>query len=230
MKKILLLAASLLGLSLAASAQKGLEKTLNTIPDSLIYALPEYTRGSVSFQNGRSASGVLNICNIDQKLYFKDKNGTVLEVDGSDEVRYASIGGKAFFRYAGMFVMVPDTDANCLALGKQLTIFTDAKTGAYGMISETSNISTVNNIYDTAGKIDLSKNINYPYKYKEIPYLFVGGKLMPVTKKNLLKAYPDCKEAVETFVKENRASLDDYETLSAFIQTLQEQRNPACGN
>lgn len=222
MKKSLLIIASLLGFSLISSAQKGLGNTLNAIPDSLIYALPEYSRGSVSFPNGKSATGILNICNIDQKLYFKDNNGSILEVDGSDEVKYASIGGRIFFRYAGMFVRVPNRNEGCLAVGKQLTIHTDAKAGAYGMISETSNIKTVNNIYDAAGKIDLSHSITYPYSYKEIPFLYIDGKLLPVTKKNLLKAFPDKVQTVEEFVKRNRASLDDYETLSAFIRTLRE--------
>lgn len=220
MKKILLISAALLGIMASAGAQ--VQSTLDAIPDSLIYALPDYANGSISFSNGKAASGLLNICNIDQKLYFKDKNGTILEVEGSDEVKYASIGGKAFLRYAGMFVMVPNTGETCLAVGKQITIFTDVKSGAYGMLSETSNIKTVNNIYDAAGKIDLTQSITYPYKYKVIPYLYVGGKLMPVTKKNLEKAYPDKKGAVDVFVKENRASLDDYETLSAFIRTLRE--------
>ena len=206
---------------------EGKEKTIkaveDAIPDSLLYALPEYKSGRITYSSGEFSNGLLNISNIDQSICYKDEKGQILHINNNNDVKYVTIGGKMFFRYAGLYVNVKDVSEDGLANSAQITIFSDAKTGAFGMKSETSSINNYSSFYSNGLAYDLSTSLNFPYKYKKLPFLYHSNKFYPVTKRNLLKFYPAHKEQIEEYVKENRNDFDSYEKISAFFEEVLEK-------
>lgn len=199
---------------------KSIRATEESIPDSLIYALPEYKSGRITYNSGTFSNGLLNISNIDQSICYKDEEGKIFHINNNNDVKYVTIGGRIFFRYAGLYVEVKDVSEDGLASSAQITIFSDVKTGAYGMKSETSSISSYSGFYSNGQVYDLSSSIRFPYKYKKAPFLYHSNKFYPVTKRNLLKFYPAHKEQIEEYVKENRNDFDSYEKISAFFEEV----------
>lgn len=199
---------------------KAIMATEEAIPDSLIYALPEYKSGRIAYNSGTFSNGLLNISNIDQSICYKDENGKIFHINNNNDVKYVTVGGKIFFRYAGMYVKVKEVSEDGLASAAQITIFSDVKTGAYGMKSETSSISSYSGFYSNGQVYDLSTAIKFPYKYKIIPFLYQGSKFYPVTKRNLLKFYPAYKEQIEEYVKGNKGDFDSYEKISVFFEEV----------
>ena len=199
---------------------KSIRATEESIPDSLIYALPEYKSGRITYNSGTFSNGMLNISNIDQSICYKDEEGKIFHINNNNDVKYVTIGGRIFFRYAGLYVEVKDVSEDGLASSAQITIFSDVKTGAYGMKSETSSISSYSGFYSNGQVFDLSSSIKFPYKYKKAPFLYHGSKFYPLTKRNLLKFYPAYKEQIEEYVKANRGDFDSYEKISVFFEEV----------
>ena len=199
---------------------KSIRATEESIPDSLIYALPEYKSGRITYNSGTFSNGLLNISNIDQSICYKDEKGQIFHINNNNDVKYVTIGGRIFFRYAGLYVEVKDVSEDGLASSAQITIFSDVKTGAYGMKSETSSISSYSGFYSNGQVYDLSSSIRFPYKYKKLPFLYHSNKFYPVTKRNLLKFYPAYKEQIEAYIKENKGDFDSYEKISVFFEEV----------
>ena len=60
---------------------KSIRATEESIPDSLIYALPEYKSGRITYNSGTFSNGLLNISNIDQSVCYKDEEGKIFHIN-----------------------------------------------------------------------------------------------------------------------------------------------------
>lgn len=193
---------------------------INYIPDSLVYALPEFSSGILIYEDGSVSRGLMNICNIDQKIMFRNEEGKLAVLTENNKVTHASIGGKHFIHHQGMFFNVKHFDTDGLALVHSLTIFNDVKEDAYGMVSETSSIYSYSGIYAGGQVFNLSSGTKYPYKYKITPYLYHNGKFLRITKRNLSKVFPDKKEEIREYFRSSGDSYDSYPQIADFVNFL----------
>ena len=187
--------------ALAAGAQEK-KTSFGQVPPDVYYLMPSFGKGMVFFSGQAPAQGDLNICAVDNSLRFKDKDGKELMASGDAEIVRVQIDSVVFFRDGGVFYRIyPVTDEYGLALKRDVVIETDAKVGAYGMVSRTSSIREYSTVYTDGVAYKLDSNKEYPYSVTETLFLFHGNDIIPFTKKNVRKLFPDRKADIDAFFK-----------------------------
>ena len=215
MKRILLLPALLLA-AVSAFAQT----SNGGIPADVFYLLPAFEQGMVYFSDQGPAQGKLNICAEDHSLRFLDNDGTELS-SKADNIQRVVVDTVIFVRDEGCFYrLYPVSDEVSIALLRDLEVLRDAKKGAYGTVSRTSSIREVGNLQTDGIMYTLSNSANYPYNVSETCFLYKAGSVIPLNKRNLRKYFPDRKDDIEAYLKDNRSLPKTLEDTRAFLLRL----------
>lgn len=199
MKK--LLCAALLLATLAAGAQEK-KTSFGQVPPDVYYLMPSFGQGVVYFYGQAPAQGELNICAMDNTLRFKDKDGTELAASNDGNVVKVQIDTVVFLRDNGIYYrMYPVTAEVGIALKRSVVVETDAKTGAYGMVSRTSSIREQSTFYTDGVAYKLDNNKEYPYSVTETLFLYKGNDVIAFSKKSLRKLFPGRKAEIDAYFK-----------------------------
>ncbi len=118
--------------------------------------------------------------------------------------------------------MEPIDKAGDVSLGvvRRVSFLESKKTGAFGTNAETSSVTSVSSIYDSGLRYTLGVNQDTPYRYKVIPYLLKGEKVLLPNKKNLLKCFPDSKDFIEGYLKEHTVDFEKSEEVAALFEAV----------
>lgn len=201
-----------------ARAQTAKNQFEESLPDSIKYVMPAFGQGVIVYKDGSHARGLFNISTVDQSLRFKEANGTEKILINVGQVDRVTISSVAFLNAQEMFLGVVDYYNNdvILCVNKRL-VFDDRKTGGYGLSSASSSIQTVGTTSQTGNTYTYT---NIKYEVKETPYLYKKGRLYACTKKNITKFFPDKKEAVESYLQENKVDFSNYKQVEALMEVL----------
>lgn len=212
----LLAACLLLFVPKGASAQ---EDTRQGIPPEVYYLLPAFSQGMVYLAGQGPAQGLLNICAEDQTLRFMD-NGVELS-SSDDNIVKVQVDTAVFIRDDGCFYriyQVPgDTWVACL---RRVEILRDVKKGAYGTESRISSIRSAGSFSSDGVMYTLDQARNYPYNVTETCFLYRDGKVVPFSKRNLRKCYPDRKDDLDAYFKSGHSLPESLEEVRAFLARL----------
>jgi len=227
MKTILRIALALVILlptGLAAGAQVPLpqeEKTIQGIPVSDYYLMPEFTDGMIFFEGQGPAQGKLNICTLDHTLRFLDRDGKELAAKDEDAIVKVRIDTVFFLRSQGyyyrLFPVNPEAGA---ALLKEVSIRREVKQGAYGTSSETSSVKEYDIIY--ADGVAYGIDRQYPYKVSETVALYKGNKVMALSKKNFRKLFPEKKAEIDAYFQAGHPLPESLEETLALLRQFEE--------
>ena len=214
MKRLLtafLLLASLTGARAQMNSGKG-------VPDDVYYMLPSFSQGMVYIRGQGPAQGKLNICAVDNTLRFIDNDGQEMIAGANNDIVKVTIDTVTFIRHQDAFLRVhPVTDDAGIAVRRSVRIIKDAKQGGYGGTSQTSSIKEYGTLYTEGVAIELNTNKQYPHKISEEFFVYSGDSILPPTKNNLKKLFPEKKDEVEAWFKSNRSFPDKLEDASALI-------------
>ena len=202
MKRILCLFVSLLwGAASLLSAQD--EK--GGVPEDVFYLMPEMANGSVQFRGQAPATGKFNICAIDNTVRYKDRDGTELAVDITEDMTRVVIGGITFIPHNGMFLRLhPISDDVSVAVQRSVLLMTDSKTSGYGMESQTTAVSNVMGISSDTRYYQFKDSKDIPYRMSETAFLCKGESVMTLNKRNLQKCFPQSKDAIDAWFSQNK--------------------------
>ena len=218
MKKILV-SSLLLILPVLAFAQNELARIERELGDSVFYVLPAFQKGKVIFKNGEFATGDLNISIVDQSLRFKDEGGQILSVDDNSSVDRVTIGPMLFLHLGKDYAGVVDSGEEViLCLVRKLEFKRDEKTGAFGMKSETTNITRIGSMYDNGNIYDI--NLEAGYKIREIPVLVRKGRQFAFNRKSLEKLFPDKKAVLAEYLQSNNVDFESAQDAAALFSVL----------
>ncbi|MBQ5985430.1 MAG: hypothetical protein IJL56_10720 [Bacteroidales bacterium] len=218
MKKILV-SSLLLILPVLAFAQNELARIERELGDSVVYVLPAFQKGKVIFKNGEFATGDLNISIVDQSLRFKDEGGQILSVDDNSSVDRVTIGPMLFLHLGKDYAGVVDSGEEViLCLVRKLEFKRDEKTGAFGMKSETTNITRIGSMYDNGNIYDI--NLEAGYKIREIPVLVRKGRQFAFNRKSLEKLFPDKKAVLAEYLQSNNVDFESAQDAAALFSVL----------
>lgn len=187
------------------------------IPDSLICYLGEYAEGRITFVNGESGNGVLNICTLDQAVRFIE-NGKIMALGNNDQVSKVTIGPSLFVKNRENYVQILKViDGIGLGITKNLYLMQKPAEGAFGGHDETTSVTKYGSLGITAGEFNRSINkednseyynitepIHHPYDYKEHLFLYKNGKFTPVSRKAFEKLFSAKKDVVASYVEEHQ--------------------------
>lgn len=191
-----------------------------TLPDSVKYYVPEFTAGRIVYTDGGFSSGKLNISTVDQSVRFIDDKGEVMSLSNLAQVDRVNIGPYLFLKNGNEFAaVVTYAEDVSLVLTRKFVFERDKKKGAFGATSETTNISSVSSAAAERGQVfEFSSDVQY--RIDTTPYLYKKARFYPVTKKNLLKCFPNQKEQVEAYLEAHPTSFQRVEELEGFFATL----------
>lgn len=187
-----------------------------------VYAMPEFTQGVAALADGTMKGGKFNICTVDQTVRFMSNDGEILVMDGTDDVVRLSAGKKLFYRNGRNFVELIDM-FNDVYLGREChtILLNNAKTGAYGTVSNTSSIESYtrndsDGMYYTS--VDTTQKDNI---INEVVFsLYKNGKFMNFSKKGLIKCFPDRKAFIEEYFSTHDVGIRDREAVTALFEAL----------
>lgn len=188
------------------------------IPDDVYYLMPDFAEGLVFLEGQAPARGMLNICALDHTLRFKDKNGQELSAGDNDAVVRVRIDTVVFLRDGGAFYrLYPVTPETGVALRRDVRPVMDAKTGAYGTVSQTSSIRQAASIYSDGVAYNLDRNREYPYDVDETLFMYKGNDVLSLSRKNLRKCFPERKEEIDAWFKAGNALPEDLDDALSLI-------------
>ena len=210
--------------TLVAGAQEMKESGTGPVPPEVYYLMPSFGKGMVFFSGQAPAQGELNICAVDNTLRFKDKNGAELAASNDDNVVKVQIDTVIFLRDNGVYYrMFPVTPEMGVALKRNVVIETDAKVGAYGMVSRTSSIRENSTLYTDGGAYKIESNKEYPYSVTETLFLYKGNDVIVFSKKNVRKLFPDRKAEIDGFFKSGGSIPKELPEALAFLARWAEE-------
>lgn len=185
----------------------------------LQYAMPQFSRGLITLDDGSRQSGIFNVCIVDQGVYMISGRDTVI-TEANDRIIQVSAGNKLFLKFQDEFMEVIDMAGHVLLCQiRSTTIVDNVKAGAYGSVSATASIETV--AVDYSHNVLLKNVIDDPanVRYQETFVLAVDNRRYPFTKKNLTKCFPKKKEFIEQYFTERKVNLTDRgEVLELFLE------------
>ena len=178
-----------------AFAQEG--KNIGGIPEDVYYLMPAFADGMVYFTGQRPAEGTLNICAVDNTLRFMD-NGKELAAASDETVVRVRIDTVNFMHANGVYYrMYPVSAGIGAALKREVKLKQGAKTGAYGMTSQTSSIQEKSTLYADGIAYNLSGTSQY--EVSETLFLYKGDEILPLNKRNLRRLFPARKQDIDAF-------------------------------
>lgn len=237
--RISIMLAALLILCLATQGQKKI--TMGDLSkqqqDSIMFAFPHCTKGTVYFNDGSVYNGKLNYNYYEpQVLFLNDKptspEDTLRRLDNLSNVLLIQIGDRQFVPVlSGMGEIILNQKVS-LVLSRKVNI-EEKKTGAYGTGGSTSSIRAVSGFSSNNGTASGSysgqttfTNVNYDFATNsEISvdnrlFLLKDRKVSPLTKKNLLKLFPSAAAYINRYMEEQKPDLDDVDQMRNFVNLI----------
>ena len=191
-----------------------------TLPDSVKYYVPEFTAGSIVFTDGGFSTGKLNISVVDQTVRFVDKSGEILSLSNQDQVDRVVIGKYLFLKNGNEFAaVVRSADEASLVVTRRFVFERDKKKGAFGARSETTSISSIASASAESG-MQFNLSTTSEYRIDTVPFLYRKKRFYPVTRKNLLKFFPEKKDAVSAYLDSHNVNLQRVEEVELLFQEV----------
>lgn len=188
------------------------------LADSLLYVLPDYSMGIVMFKDGTRAQALLNINTLEQCVCFIDDHGDTLHVSNENEIDAVYVSGR-FFKKQVLYLEVLNQRADVsVALVRKMVLDRPQKEGAYGSKAETSSIESISQLGTNSGSIEiLERNLNVPWRYSFIVYLYDGRKIFPSSKKSFLKLFPAKSEMISDYLRNHDVDFRKMEDVQALL-------------
>lgn len=202
--------------SAAQSRQASFEASL---PDSVKYILPAFAEGNLVYKDGGYSRGSFNISTLDQTLRYIDTDGSEKAFIDNDAVDRVTIGGVLFIRPQKSYLGVVGAYGDVMLCVEKRLKFDDTKRGAYGTVSATSSIKSLQGI-GTGDGTQFQFNGDLRYETKETPFLYKNGRVYVPSKKLLCKFFPEKKAWIENYLEENKINFSVYEEVEKLMEGL----------
>ena len=228
MKKVLIGFLLLFG-AISMNAQKttfmNLDRTSRMFYDSVLYVNPQFYPGVVISVDGKQSSGPINICTVNQKLYFINPESDTLMVTNQETIDRVYILGKAFVNSKYGYMQMLETAGDVTLCELRITeIHTDAAPGAYGTKNQTSATKALTYAeWSSSLLLHLDINAEMAFSYSKKPFLFVKGEAYPVTQKTLVEYFPEQKEFIEEYMAENKTNIHSVAPVLELFNALKQK-------
>ena len=189
--------------------------------DSVKFVVPEFQSGIITFHDGSYSRGPVNISTIEQRVYFVSTEGQYQVLTNEDQVSRVSIKGRTFIKSKYGYVELLDNSGD-VALGavRRTSFFETEKKGAYGMVSQTTSVTTIGSLQQNGNMYTLGVDQATPFKYKVIPYIYKNNRVFISNKKNFQKCFPDKKALIEQYLKDNSVDFEKLEDVRDLFEAL----------
>ena len=238
MKKIIICLLILFS-AVSGNAQRhtfmNMDKASRIFYDSVMYIKPQFYPGVVISIDGKQSSGSVNICTINQGLYFISPENDTLLVSNQETIDRVYILGRTYVNSKYGFVEMLEVAGDVTLCELRITeIHTDAAPDAYGLRTHTKSSKQLTSYSSAAignGHEPLSTNplvkfdINsdFAFSYSKKPFLLVKGEVYPLTKKTLAKYFPKQSDFIEEYIKEHKTNIHSVASVRELFTALKQK-------
>ncbi|MBD5391944.1 hypothetical protein HDR65_00130 [bacterium] len=205
--------------------------------DSILFAFPQCTKGTIYFKNGSVYNGKLNYNHYEPQVLFRNDKpespeDTLRRLDNLSDVLMIQIGDRQFVPVLSGIGEIILNNKVSLILSRKVNI-EEKKTGAYGTGGSTSSIRSVSGFSSNNGTGSGSyngqtsfANVNYDFaanselSIDDRLFLLKDGKVSPLTKKSLLKHFPAAANYINRYLEEQKPDLDNVEQMRNFVNLI----------
>ena len=176
--------------------------------NSYIYQYPEFVDGKVYYNDGKAASGKMNLNLFSGTMQFINVGGDTLAI--IEEHLKLVVIGEDSFHYDGQnyLQLLTASPSMRLAVLQRLKLLDEQNTGAYGISGSTHSIDNYNTLRaNNTHKLQLNKDLIFTSQRQ---YYFSHGAadFLPATKRNITKAFFKQKKEIENYFKQNDVDLN----------------------
>ena len=194
MKRLVLIALTVLLASLSASAQQA------------AYLFPEFTRGHLVFSNQSTADVDLNFDVTRQTLYYIRGND-VMELTNLQDVRTLTVEERNFVMHDGLLCEVVDLGGRKILLNWKFRNVNKGSKGALGAVTQNKvDVLWTSGSHATADDRTGEHSLDiWQVRCENTYFLTVDGQYYKAKKlKDLYNAFPAVAPQLKAFAKENR--------------------------
>ncbi len=182
------------------------------------YVFPEFVKGTVLKKSGEKLAALLNYNSLTEEIIF-DQNGTKLALTQLQDIDTVFLQERKFIPVAKVFYEVTPTTVP-LFIEHKSEIIPPGNPTPFGN-SQASAISNLSNFRTQGGAYQLKLPDEFQIASKTIYYLRKEGNYYIVkNSKNVEDLYPEKKEAIKLFVKQNKLDFKHYQDLAKLLSIL----------
>jgi len=202
-------------------AGESIEKILG---DSNIFRYSQFMPGVIHYKDGNVSHASFNLNRITGELQYIAPSKDTLSVGNETSINYLTIQADTFY-FDKVYIEL--IHGNAIAkLGKIeiIKMGNIEKEGAYGQMSSTASIESVDAYYSGSQTYKLVAKNTITLEKRIV--FFVGdnnNNFLPASKKNITKMFSEKKAAIESFIKENKIAFSNEDDLVKLIDFLSKQ-------
>jgi len=185
-----------------------------------IYRYPQFTPGRVYFKNGEVSAGKLNYSLLSEEILFISPTGDTLALDDKTSIRYITIEKDTFYYDDGFLELLENYNPAKLVVKQKIKFADKKKIGAFGAASSTIKTDSDDTFLgDRRYNFQIAEDLVFK---KETQFYIndASNNFLVVNKKNLIKVFPNKKDNIESFLKENNINLHLEKDLKKLMQFL----------
>ena len=183
------------------------------------YLFADFVEGSVLMKSGSTEKARLNYNTNNQEIGFM-KDGQYMELTSVETIDTVYINGKKFLPYHEKFYMVltTSTDMPLLALIYNKPVPQSVSIEHSGL--EKRNSATVsNNVTNAYSNHNFKSYFELTYQKK---FFLLKGKVLlkANSQQEIINIYPDKKDLIKNFIKENKTNFNEEKDVVALLTAL----------
>ncbi|TDB62285.1 hypothetical protein [Arundinibacter roseus] len=197
-------------------------KTDNQLFTQFKYTYDQFSDGIVRYRNGRAPVAKLNYNMLLQEMQFLSPSGDTLSLDQEYSIHAISIQNDTYVYNGkkGFLKILSNEHTVQLAVDNSLQVANVDKIGAYGQSSGVSSIKTFtsfSNGNSSISKLNIGGDVVYSVK-RAFFLVDQNDLIFPATKKNFLRLFPNHKEAIADYLKQNQVQFTEEEDLQRLMK------------
>ena len=181
-----------------------------------IYRYPDFIDGLVVYNDGTFINSALNYNIVLGEMQFINGRGDTMVIANSPDIKMVAFASDTFYVNEG-YLEVLEGDTNIMLLAKNFVKLMDVRNqGAYGTSNPSGAVDNYTSISagNNTSTMNLKVNQDMVYSFNTDFYIKKrSSDYIPVRKNVLLKIFPDNKDEIKGFLKDNHINFTDVSDL-----------------
>ena len=185
------------------------------------YVFDQFLPGNIKMKSGETYDRVLNYNIVTNEMIFEN-NGKYLAIANPENVDTVTINQRRFIYLNNKFYEILFNSKMPLLLEYTATVKEPGTSTGYGITSNTASASTLKSLISQGG----SYTLQLPEGYTVIPgyeyWIMKNGELEKAgNEKQLVKVFPEKKDAIKNFVQKNQTNFSKSEDIVMLLKSLE---------
>jgi hypothetical protein len=172
------------------------------------FLFPEFIKGEVKIQNGRSQFAILNYNTVSEKMVYK-QDDKIYDMIGIENIDTIFIYKSKFIPAGKIFHEVLVKDSMSLFVQHKGVLLPPGKPAGYGGTSQLASSTYMSSVQLSSGYYNLDLPDDYEVKIDPVYWVKKDGKMSSyISEKQFLRLFPESEAELKKFIKQNKIRFD----------------------